>query len=36
MLDAGVKVSRSTLINWIQKGIELLRPIYRAQWQTHP
>lgn len=33
MLDAGVKVSRSTLINWIQKGIELLRPIYRAQWQ---
>ncbi|MCB1615860.1 MAG: IS66 family transposase, partial [Pseudomonadales bacterium] len=33
LLDSGVTVSRSTLINWIQKGIELLRPIYRAQWQ---
>ena len=33
LLDSGVTVGRSTLINWIQKGIELLRPIYRAQWQ---
>ena len=30
MLDSGVKVSRATLNNWIQKGIELLKPIYRA------
>lgn len=34
MLDSGIKVSRATLTNWIMKGIELLRPIYRAQW-TH-
>jgi len=33
MHDCGVQVSRATLINWIQKGVELLRPIYRAQWQ---
>lgn len=33
MLDSGVTVSRATLINWFQKGIELLRPIERAQWQ---
>ena len=26
-------LSRATLINWIQKGIELLRPIAKAQWQ---
>lgn len=31
MLDSGVKVSRSTLINWLNKGIELLKPIYQAQ-----
>ena len=30
MLDSGVQVSRATLTNWIQKGIELLKPIYRA------
>jgi transposase len=30
MLDNGVTVNRATLINWIQKGIELLRPIYHA------
>lgn len=30
MLDSGVQVSRATLTNWIQKGIELLRPIYVA------
>ncbi len=33
MLDSGIKVSRATLINWLQKGIELLRPIAKAQWQ---
>jgi transposase len=33
MLDSGITVSRATLTNWIQKGIELLRPIERAQWQ---
>lgn len=33
MLDSGIRVSRATLTNWIQKGIELLRPIERAQWQ---
>lgn len=31
MLDSGVRVSRSTLINWLNKGIELLKPIYQAQ-----
>jgi transposase len=30
MLYSRVSVSRATLINWIQKGIELLRPIYQA------
>ena len=33
MLDSGVRVSRSTLINWMNKGIELLKPIYQAQWR---
>ena len=33
MLDSGITLSRATLINWIQKGIELLRPIAKAQWQ---
>ena len=32
MLDSGIHISRGTLINWVQKGIELLRPIYQAQW----
>lgn len=32
MLDAGVTLSRSTLINYVAKGIELLRPIAKAQW----
>jgi transposase len=30
MLDAGVTLSRSTLINYVSKGIELLRPIAKA------
>ena len=33
MLDSGITLSRATLINWIQKGIELLRPIANAQWE---
>ena len=33
MLDSGITLSRSTLINWLKKGIELLRPIYQAQWR---
>ena len=31
MLDSGIRISRSTLINWLNKGIELLKPIYQAQ-----
>jgi len=34
MIDSGVHISRATLINWIQKGIELLRPIYKANLQS--
>jgi transposase len=30
MLDAGITLSRSTLINYVAKGIELLRPIAKA------
>lgn len=30
MLDAGVTLSRATLINYVSKGIELLRPIVNA------
>jgi len=33
MLDSGVRVSRATLLNWMKKGIELLKPIYQAQWR---
>ena len=34
MIDSGVHISRATLINWIQKGIELLRPIYQASLKS--
>jgi len=34
MIDSGVHISRATLINWVQKGIELLRPIYQAQLKS--
>ena len=34
MIDSGVHISRATLINWVQKGIELLRPIYRANLKS--
>ena len=30
MIDSGIHISRATLINWVQKGIELLRPICQA------
>lgn len=33
MLDSGVRVSRVTLLNWMKKGIELLKSIYQAQWR---
>jgi transposase len=32
MLDAGITISRATLTGYVKKGIELLRPIERAQW----
>ncbi|WP_296781888.1 IS66 family transposase, partial [Thiolapillus sp.] len=31
--DAGVTLSRSTLTNYVQRAIVLLRPIYDAQWE---
>ena len=34
MIDSGVHISRATLINWVQKGIELLRPIYQANLKS--
>jgi len=34
MIDSGIHISRATLINWMQKGIELLRPIYQANLQS--
>ena len=33
MLDSGIQISRATMLNWIKKGIELLKPIYQAQWK---
>lgn len=34
MIDSGIHISRATLTNWIQKGIELLKPIYQAQLKS--
>jgi hypothetical protein len=34
MLDAGITISRATLTAYVKKGIELLRPIERAQWRN--
>ena len=34
MIDSGVHVSRASLLNWVQKGIELLRPIYQANLRS--
>ena len=31
---AGIHVSRSSLKNWTRRGIDLLRPIAEAQWQS--
>jgi transposase len=36
LADAGVTLSRSTLIHYVQRGIALLRPIYDAQWRHLP
>lgn len=33
LADAGVTLSRATLTHYTQRAIELLRPIYDAQWQ---
>jgi transposase len=34
MLNSGIVLSRSTLLNYVSRGIALLEPIYRAQWQS--
>jgi transposase len=34
MLNSGIVLSRSTLLNYLSRGIALLEPIYRAQWQS--
>lgn len=33
LADAGITLSRSTLTHYVQRSIDLLRPIYDAQWQ---
>ena len=33
LVDAGITLSRSTLTHYVQRSIDLLRPIYDAQWQ---
>ena len=33
LLDAGITLSRTTLTHYTQRAIDLLRPIYDAQWQ---
>ena len=33
MQDAGIRLSRSTLTYYVQRSIELLTPIYEAQWR---
>ena len=32
--NSGIELSRSTLLNYLSRGIALLAPIYRAQWQS--
>nr|WP_197911771.1 transposase [Kineobactrum salinum] len=34
MLNSGIVLSRSTLLNYVSRGIALLEPIYQAQWQS--
>lgn len=33
LVDAGITLSRSTLTHYVRRSIDLLRPIYDAQWQ---
>ncbi len=33
LADAGITLSRSTLTHYVQRSIDLLRPIFDAQWQ---
>lgn len=33
MQDSGIQLGRGTLTHWMQNAIELLRPVYQAQWQ---
>jgi hypothetical protein len=34
MLNSGVELSRSTLLNYMTRSIDLLEPIYNAQWRS--
>lgn len=34
MLNSGIQLSRSTLLNYMTRSIALLKPIYQAQWQS--
>lgn len=34
MLNSGIQLSRSTLLNYMTRSIALLEPIYQAQWQS--
>ena len=34
MLNSGVELSRSTLLNYMHRSIALLEPIYDAQWRS--
>ena len=34
MLNSGIQLSRSTLLNYLTRSIALLEPIYQAQWQS--
>jgi transposase len=33
LADAGITLSRSTLTHYVQRSIDLLRPVYEAQWR---
>jgi transposase len=34
MLNSGVELSRSTLLNYMTRSLDLLEPIYNAQWRS--
>ena len=34
MLNSGIQLSRSTLLNYMMRSMALLEPIYQAQWQS--